>query len=150
MIGGKKYRWEHDSYDLVFRAQDDKNACLISDLQSCWHANKSSSNDAVVARFLKLTKKAFAFLGIIPLESSSSNKLLFKTGNYTGCVPLISPVTGKFYANLIVNGRFNEEVSEILPLLPDSLKIEYGELILPHKTRVKPPIYFECIRFIEK
>lgn len=150
-MGGKRYRWEHDSYDIAFRAQDDKNTCLISDLQSSWHADKSSSSDTVVTRFLKLNKKAFDFLGIIPIEADNSAYLRFKTSNYAGCVPLISPVTGKIYANLIVNGRFNEEVSEILPLLPDSLSIEYNnDLVLLHQSKVKPPIYFECIKFMEK
>ena len=147
----KRYRWEHDSYDIVFRAQDDKNTCLISDLQSSWHADKSSSSDTVVTRFLKLNKKAFDFLGIIPLEADNTAFLRFKTSNFAGCVPLISPVTGKIYANLIVNGRFNEDVSDILPLLPDALNIEYNnDLVLLHQIKVKPPIYFECIKFIEK
>lgn len=151
MIGGKRYRWEHDSYDIVFRAQDDGNTCFISDLLKQWHADRSSSSDTVVARFLKLNSKAFDFLGIFPYESENHIKLIFKTSNYVGCVPLISPVTGKTYANLIVNGRFDEEVSEILPLLPDSLDIDYNnDLILPHQTKVKPPIYFECIKYMEK
>lgn len=146
----KRYRWEHDSYDLVFRAQDDKNGCNIGDLQSVWHANKSLPSDTVVARFLKLNKKAFDFLGITPLEPDN-NKLQFRTSNYTGCIPLFSPVTGKVYANLIVNGRFDEEVGEILPILPEALTIEYhDELILPHQTQARPPVFYECIRFIEK
>ncbi len=150
-MGEKRYRWEHDSYDLVFRAQDNNNTCLISDLQSSWHADKSSSSDTVVTRFLKLNRRAFDFLGIVPLESDNTTFLRFKTSNYAGCVPLISPVTGKIYANLIVNGRFNEEVSEILPLLPDALNIEYNnDLVLLHQTKVKPPIYFECIKYMEK
>ena len=147
----KKYRWEHDTYDIVFRAQDNWNTCQISDLQSSWHANTSMSSDAVVARFLKLNKKAFAFLGIVPVDTENHTTLRFITSNYAGCVPLLSPVTGKPYANLIVKGRFNEDVSEILPILPDSLNIDYNDsLVLPHQSKVKPPIYFECIKFMEK
>lgn len=147
---GKRYRWEHDSYDLVFRAQDDENNRKISDLQSDWHANMSLPSDTVVARFLKLNKKAFDFLGITPLEPGN-NILQFRTSNYSGCIPLFSPVTGKVYANLIVNGRFDEEVGEILPILPEALTIEYhDELILPHQTQARPPVFYECIRFIEK
>lgn len=150
MALGKKFRWEHDSYDIVFRAQDDRNTCLVKDLLSNWHADKSFS-DTAVARFLKLNKKAFDFLGISPIESDQANTLQFKTSCYAGCIPLFSPVTGKIYANLIVNGRFDEEVSEILPLLPDALSIEYhDELILSHQTKVKPPLYYECIKFMEK
>ena len=70
MPDGKKYRWEHDSYDIVFRALDDNNPCSINGLLSSWHAT-SSSRDAAVARFLKLNKKAFDFLGITPIESDS-------------------------------------------------------------------------------
>lgn len=151
MLEGKRYRWQHDSYDIVFRAQDEKNSCLIRDLQACWHADKSSSSDTVVTRFLKYNSKAFEFLGITPLNTGNSTVLLFKTSNYVGCVPLISPVTGKPYANLIVNGRFDEEVGEILPLLPDAINIDYeNDLILPHQATVKPPIFYECIKYVEK
>jgi hypothetical protein len=151
MLEGKRFRWEHDSYDIVFRAQDEKNSCRVRDLLTCWHVSKSVSNDVVISRFIKLNNKAFDFLGITPIKNENNISLYFKTSNYVGCVPLISPVTGKPYANLIVNGRFDEEVGEILPLLPDAINIDYeNDLILPHQATVKPPIFYECIKYIEK
>ena len=151
MLEEKKFRWEHDSYDIVFSAQDEKNSCRVRDLLTCWHVGKKVSNDLVIARFINLNNKAFDFLGITPIKSENNLTLYFKTSNYVGCVPLISPVTGKTYANLIVNGRFDEEVGEILPLLPDAINIDYeNDLILPHQATVKPPIFYECIKYIEK
>lgn len=144
-------RGEHDCLDIPLQALTN-NLVSIDELITTWKNPDRKSRDKDVKNFLAFNKVGFNFLHIDQIQYSDNLKnLIIKTGNTVGCIPLYSPVTGKPYANLFVNGRFGEDISELLPLLKGRLDIEFNDnLKLPHLSKVKPPIYFECAKFMEK
>lgn len=145
------FRDEHDSYDINLPALAN-NYVSIDKLIRTWKNPDRKSRDKDIKNFLAYNKVGFNFLHIDQIQYSENfNHLIIKTGNTVGCIPLYSPVSGKPYGNLFINGRFSEDISELLPLLKGRLDIEFNDkLKLPYLSTVKPPIYFECAKFIEK
>ncbi len=144
----KHFRGEHDTHDLTFSAL--KTTYIpFSVFTKVWGSDKDSI-DKHINSFLSYNKKSFDFLGII-VHKMEGQVFMFETCNWVGSVPIYSPVSGKAYANLIVKGRLNEDIGEILPFLVDTIQIEYNDdLVLPYQSSVRPPLYFECAKFIEK
>ena len=144
----KHYRGEYDTHDLILLAQKETSIDL-SVFTEVWGSDKDSI-DKHINSFLSYNKKSFDFLGI-KVHRFEEQVIMFETCNLVGSVPLCSPTSGKPYANLIIKGRLNEDIGEILPFLVDSIQIEYDdELILPYQSAVRPPLYYECAKFIEK
>lgn len=144
----KHYRGEYDIHDITLAAQDRK-LVSISSISKLWGSNKDNL-DKHINSFISFNKKSFEFLDVT-VRKDQDLYLSFETGNLVGSAPLFSPSSGKPYANLIVKGRLNEDIGEILPFLVDSIQIEYkDELVLPYQSAVRPPLYFECAKFIEK
>ena len=45
----------------------------------------------------------------------------------------------------------NEDISEVLPLIEGNIDIIFSEkLVFPYKTSIKPPLYFECAKYIDQ
>jgi hypothetical protein len=144
----KRFRGEYDTHDLILLAQKDTSIDL-SKFSEVWGSDKDNI-DKHINSFFSYNKKSFDFLGI-KVQKSDEQVIKFETSNYVGSVPLYSPSSGKPYANLIIKGRLNEDIGEILPYLVDSIQIEYeDDLILPYQSSVRPPLYFECAKFIKK
>jgi len=106
---------------------------------------------AAFQRFLQLNKQALAFLEITASYEDDGATLVLTSSRYVGCVPIKSPVTGKVVSNLSVTGRFNEDISELLSIIGDTILPEFSDdlTIIPNEL-VKPPLYFECANFIDK
>ena len=149
----KHFRGEYDNHDISLVAQD-TTRLLISSLIDVWVIDNNSrdknNTDKHINSFISFNKKSFDFLDIT-VRKEDEFYLSIETGNMVGSAPLYSPSSGKPYANIIVKGRLNEDIGEILPYLVDSIQIEYkDDLVLPYQTSVRPPLYFECAKFVEK
>lgn len=144
----KHFRGEYDNHDISLVAQD-TTRLLISSLIDVWVIDNNSrdknNTDKHINSFISFNKKSFDFLDIT-VRKEDEFYLSIETGNMVGSAPLYSPSSGKPYANIIVKGRLNEDIGEILPFLVDSIQIEYkDELVLPYQSAVRPPLYFsEC------
>ena len=130
----KHYRGEYDIHDITLAAQDRK-LVSISSISKLWGSNKDNL-DKHINSFISFNKKSFDFLDIT-VRKEDEFYLSLETGNMVGSAPLYSPSSGKPYANIIVKGRLNEDIGEILPYLVDSIHIEYkDDLVLPYQTSV--------------
>lgn len=106
---------------------------------------------AAFQRFLQLNKASLAFLEITPSLEDDGNTLVLTSSRYVGCVPIKSPANGKVVSNLLVTGRFNEDISELLSVIGDTiLPVFSDELSIVPNEAVKPPLYFECANYIDK
>jgi hypothetical protein len=134
----------------------------ISALQLTKNWFKGSDNryiDRTLQDFIRINSSLFRFLGITPIISGSYNdlELSFRSENYIGAIPLKSPVTGKPFADFIVHPRYLKESKEnvneyveLIYLLKDDITPEYFDSNdLLTKNHVRPPIYYECVKFID-
>ncbi len=104
--------------------------------------------------FKNINSDIFEFLGIaaeLTRDSNGSSALQLTTSNYAGCVPLLSPATGMPYGELLVEGLYGENLSELISVIKQDLKIEYNERFQINTVNtVKPPLYLECQKYIDK
>ena len=107
-----------------------------------------------IIEFININSTVFEFLGITPQlarDSNGASAIQFTTSKYAGCVPLLSPGTGMPYGELIVEGLYGENLSELISVIKEDLKIEYDERFQINTVNtVRPPLYLECQKFIDK
>ncbi|NLI71299.1 MAG: hypothetical protein GX361_01035 [Bacteroidales bacterium] len=110
------------------------------------------SMERLLKRFIDLNCEALDFLGITPTISTLNGKVALQvtTSGYVGSIPIKSPVNGKLETDLIVTGRYGEDVSGLISLLGDRFQLDYSDrLILVNDTQIKPPIFLECCKYID-
>lgn len=108
--------------------------------------------ESVLQKFISINRQSFDFLGITASIEPNDYKfnLVLTTSNRIGVAPIYSP-KHKPFGDIIIGGRYNEEVGELIPLLGDYICPEYSDsLKLNRATQQTPPIYLECCRFIDK
>lgn len=114
-----------------------------------YKGDKQYANE-LASQFLLRNVKALRFLGIEEGTSSESGIHLI-TSRYVGCVPLVSPKTGLPGGFIQVVGNFGEDISELLSVIDGTIEPEYDEsLKFYQETFVKPPLYFECMKYIDQ
>lgn len=107
---------------------------------------------SVMLRFVDLNQKNLSSLGISACVESIAGQPVIRltTSKFVGAIPIISPMNGKPERDLIVTGRFGENVGDIIALLDKSVKPEYSdEVQLVQDSQITPPIYIECCKFID-
>lgn len=122
----------------------------LNQLSSLWGGNGDARE--YLALFLLYNKPSLSFLSIeAKLAEDGTQTLIFEPKEKIGCAPLYSPINGKVCSSIIVTGNLKEDISEILPLIDDDVEIKYSDkLILPFKSSIKPPIYFECAKYLDQ
>ena len=104
--------------------------------------------------FININSSVFEFLGIttqLVRDVNGASAIQFTTTKYAGCVPLLSPATGMPYGELIVEGLYGENLSELISVIKEDLKIEYDERFQINTVNtVRPPLYLECQKYIDK
>ena len=123
----------------------------IDKLKQSWKWSDRSM-ESVMQRFIDLNQKNLSYLGIVANIESVNGRSSIKltTSKYIGSIPLYSPMNGKATGDLIVTGRFGEEVGELITLLDSSIKPEYSdEFHLVQDSQMTPPIYIECCKYID-
>ena len=123
----------------------------FTELQNKWKCDKRYPESAI-QRFIKLNAKSFDFLKIKAEGIFHEGKYALKltTSNYVGCIPTYSPVNGKLFGDILVTGRFNEDIMELLSVTGDNILPEFNDsLELSSGEISKPPLYFECANFID-
>ena len=107
-----------------------------------------------IIEFININSPVFEFLGITPQlarDSNGASAIQFTTSKYAGCVPLLSPGTGMSYGELVIDGLYGENLSELISVIKEDLKIEYDERFQINTVNtVRPPLYLECQKFIDK
>lgn len=123
---------------------------LTSNFRSAWDIDKRKS-PYFLSKFLNINRKAFEFIGIYQPYYESADEIRFEASNYSGSVPLISPVTGKYFTTLNVEARYGEDY---LGFLNENLvwpEVEFeNNLSLPDSIPIRPPIEHLCLRFIDE
>jgi hypothetical protein len=136
------------------------NPFSASDLAKKWFKGSDKRYiDRTIQDFIRLNSPLFNFIGVTPIVSGSYNdlELFFRSENYIGAIPLKSPVNGKPFADFVIYPRYLQgssdnanEYVEIIYLLEKDIKPDFYDsndlLTLNH---VRPPIYYECIKFID-
>lgn len=124
----------------------------FEEINKKWKCDKRYPESAI-QRFIQLNSKSLSFLGIKAESIFHEGKyaLQFITSNYVGCIPIYSPANGKICGDLVVTGRFNEDISELLSVIGGTILPEFNSTLqLSSSEIVKPPLYFECANFIDK
>ena len=116
-------------------------------LQNAWNSKDFSAEDMLY--FTSTNKKYLDFLDISYRQEGMS--LYLHPDKYVGCVPFVSPITGIKTGNLLVRGRFGEDISELLSVVGEGVNIEYEpRFLLKQESTIKPPLYFICQQYIDK
>lgn len=125
----------------------------FDELNRAWGEDKRYPESAV-QKFILRNTTIFDFLGITAKgEYVENDKYVVKitTSKYVGCIPVLSPKTGLVCGNIIVSGRFGEDISELLSIVGTFVAPEFNEKFkLSSGSFIKPPLYFECQNYIDQ
>lgn len=138
-----------DTHDLcLYTRQSTK--ILLRSLSEFWGGNDDGQK--YLALFLMYNKRSFSFLSIdARMAENGDSALILQASEKVGGAPLYSPKNGKVCASIIVSGNMKEDVAEILPLMEGNIEINFSnKLILPFDSKVKPPLYFECAKYVDQ
>ena len=126
------------------------NIIRANDILTLWKGDKQ--NVAIyLQNFINYNKEALSFLGVECITSTTELALIMTASQLVGCAPLISPVTGKQCGNIRIKSEYQDDLDGIIPLIKGDIDLEYRkELRLNSSPFAHPPIYLECIRFIEE
>lgn len=126
----------------------------FNELKKDWKGIDTRKAEKHLIDFININSPVFEFLGIttqLSRDAKGASAIQFTTSKYAGCVPLLSPGTGKPYGELIVEGLYGEDLSELISVIKEDLKIEYDERFQINTVNtVKPPLYLECQKYIDK
>lgn len=121
-----------------------------SDALTLWKGNKTDVA-IYLQNFINYNKESLSFLGIDYALSTTEIAVVLRASQLVGCAPLISPVTGKQCGNIIVKSEYQDDLDGIIPLIKGDIDLKYQKHLQLNKSPfVNPPIYLECIRFIEE
>ena len=113
---------------------------------------RDRSMERVMQRFINLNKRNLDYLGITATIDNDEGKPAIKltTSKYIGAIPIFSPMNGKAVGDLIVTGRFGENVGELISLLDSTIRPDYSDrLKLVLDSQMAPPIFIECCKYID-
>ena len=84
--------------------------------------------ESFLQKFITVNRRSFDFLGITPSVEQVDYRynLILKTSKNIGTAPIYSPRHKPFY-DIVVSGRYNEEVGELIPLLGDYISPDYSD-----------------------
>lgn len=127
-------------------------------LRSKWHKKGLVKADPAMPsqylqKFIRLNKKQFEFLGIQVYEQDF--ELVLISNEFVGSVPLRSPIDGKDIGDLVILPRYTEnsepftQVTELISFLDTKFSPEFADWKLNSGNIVKPPIFYDAIKFIE-
>lgn len=103
-------------------------------------------------KYCVINTKFFDFLDISSrvVDDKGTPKVELTSSKYIGCIPTLSP-KGRCVGNISIEGNFKEDISELLSMIGESPMLEYKEdFKLSSGAIDKPPLYFECLKFIDK
>lgn len=109
------------------------------------------SYSASINRFINLNHPSFDYLGLqVYGEEGFCNDIRIERSRYCGAVPLFSADSGKAVGDLSVGGAYGEDIAEIVSAIDGNVSVEFNTgLLLTGNSSLTPPIYLECLRYIE-
>ena len=113
---------------------------------------RDRSMESIMQRFIELNKRNLEYLGITAAIENVEGKPAIKltTSKYIGAIPIYSPMNGKIAGDLIITGRFGENIGELITLLDSTIKPEYSDRFrLALDSQMTPPIFIECCKYID-
>lgn len=107
-----------------------------------------------IQRLIILNKRAFEYLGVEAsgkYNDSFEYSLWLHASEYSGVVPLRSARTGVTSGYLKIEGRYGEQIDEILPILEDEdLTPEFdNRMVIDSDMAAAPPKYIECVKYLD-
>lgn len=130
----------------------ESNKISFFDLNNVWGEDKRFPETAI-QKFILRNSQIFDFLEITATCEYSDNETCFLklvTSKYIGCIPMLSPKTGLTCGYIIIKGRFEEDISELLSVIGTFIEPEFSDKYkLELGSFVKPPLYFECQNYID-
>ena len=106
-------------------------------------ANRFIARNAAALRFLEIESEV--------QNPGSNGKIMLTSSRYVGCIPLINPNTGLNGGSITVLGSYGEDISELYSVIESSMEPEFNDsLKFRTESFVKPPLYFECMKYIDK
>ena len=140
---------DQDVYNLCLTTRTPK-TIFLDDLSQYWGDDPDARTG--LASFLLYNKPSFSFLSIdVRVSADGSTSLIFEPAEKVGRAPLYSPKNGKVCASIVVEGNMGEDISEVLPLIEGDIDISFSDkLVFPFKDSIKPPMYFECAKYIDQ
>ncbi len=107
----------------------------------------------VLQNFIDRNRESFQFLGIKANIAQHDYRPVVElhTSEFVGAAPLYSPMSGKPVGDLEVTGRYGENAADIVAYLGESVNPEYSpSLRLMRQGKILPPVYLECVRYLEQ
>ena len=112
---------------------------------------RDRSMESIIQRIITVNKRGFDYLGIVPSLVIDEGKpaLRLTTSKYIGAIPILSP-NGKPVGDLTVVGRYNEDASELMPLVDKELSVEFAsDFCLVSDSPLSPTILLECCKYVD-
>ena len=126
-------------------------AFSYTSLMKAWGTQPRDIN-ASLHKFHVYNSKYFKFLDITSkvIDDGGEPKIELTASKYVGCIPTLSP-KGRYAGNVLVKGRFSEDIAELLSMIGESPLLEYNNNFkLSNGSVENPPLYFECLKYIDK
>lgn len=100
-------------------------------------------------RFQRLNARALHFLGV-EVTGTEEKTRSFTTSQYIGQAPLRSPASGLPIGDLAISSRYNEDITDVVPLLEDYFTPEFApDIELSSDMPVQPPMLLECAKYVD-
>lgn len=122
-----------------------------NDLRKAWGLDNRFA-ERNIQSFISRNKAALEFLEIKSeclIDEHRIPSLSLSASKYVGCIPLRSPKDGTHLGNLNVEGKFNEDISELLSIIGEFIPPEFNESLPMQENIVRPPLFFECMHYID-
>ncbi len=137
--------------DTYFLSVLSEKTISYDNLQSVWKTDKRYP-EASIQRFIRLNQKAFDFIGITAKGTYINERyvLVLTTSIYAGVITILSPKDGLPFGNILVKGRYGEDISELMSTIGEYVQPEFDEsLKLKADNFVHAPLYMECMKYID-
>jgi len=122
-------------------------------LKFSWNLRERRYGAESISQFISRNSHSLEFLeinGSCEQRLYGCPQLKLTTSRYVGCVPIFSPENGVLLGSLTVEGRFGEDISELMSIVGEYVPPVFNEELELKGNFIKPPLYFECQHFIDQ
>lgn len=127
------------------------------EIQKQWFSSNVPTA-AIFQKFLDINSRKLAYLNITAFLDGSDRDLhlYFRSERFIGAVPLISPITSKPFADLLVYPRFTSTndkftyYTQLINLIGKDIEPEFDENVdLKSSLNFRPPLYHQSLKYLQ-